>query len=113
MAFTPVAALAELWSGELTARTVGGRQVLLVRIADAVHAYEDRCAHLGVPLSTGQLEGDVLTCSAHQWQYDIRSGFGLNPRTCRLTPFPVRVEHGQVLVDVDRHVRPRGECRPG
>lgn len=100
MAFTRVAALDELWDGEMIARPVGRRRVLLVRLGDQVSAFEDRCAHLGVPLSQGRLDGAVLTCSAHHYQYDARTGCGINPRSVCLVRFPVRVEDGAILVEV-------------
>jgi toluene monooxygenase system ferredoxin subunit len=100
MGFTRLAALDALWSGELRGCVVDGRKVLVARRGAEVLAYEDRCAHLGVPLSQGRLEGDVLTCSAHEWTYDLRTGRGLNPASACLKRFPVKVEDGQVWVDV-------------
>jgi toluene monooxygenase system ferredoxin subunit len=95
MAFVRVAALEELWTGEPASR----QGVLLLRRGDTVLAYEDRCAHLGVALSEGRLEGDTLTCSAHEWTYDVRTGRGINPASACLKAFPVRIEDGQVWVD--------------
>ncbi len=100
MGFTRAIALDELWSGEPAGRVVGGRKVLLIRIGDAVSAFEDRCAHLGVPLSEGRLDGETLTCRAHEWQYDARTGKGINPASACLRAFAVKIEDGQVLVDV-------------
>ena len=100
MAFTRVASVDELWSGEMRGCVVGNRRILVVRIDDATYAYEDRCAHLGVALSQGNLDGHVLTCEAHHWEYDARSGHGINPASARLTPVAVRVERGEILVDV-------------
>ncbi len=100
MAFAKAAALEDLWSGEMLACQVRGRTVLLVRIDDAVFAYEDRCAHLGMAMSRGSLEGGVLTCWAHHWQYDARSGKGINPVSACLTAFPVQIESGEIWVDV-------------
>ena len=99
MTFHPAMAEDELWDGEMQGRVLGGRKVLLVRIDGRFYAYEDRCAHLGVALSSGKLDGHVLTCSAHHYQYDARTGAGINPRRCVLPRFPVKVEAGQVLVD--------------
>ena len=101
MAFTPVLAAAELWDGDMTTVSIGGRSVLLVRLNDTVYAYDNRCAHLGVALSEGRLDGHVLTCFAHQWQYDVRSGCGVNPASAHLRRFPVKIETGQVLVDIN------------
>lgn len=94
--------LTELWDGEMRSVSVGGRAVLLIRLGDTVKAYEDRCAHAGVPLSAGRLQGRVLTCAAHEWQFDACTGCGINPRRARLCEFSVRVEGQDVLVDVSR-----------
>lgn len=101
MAFRPIIAATELWDGDMTARRVKGQDVLLVRLNGVVHAYENRCAHLGVALSEGRLDGNVLTCRAHHWQYDVRAGSGINPATACLRRFAVKVEGGTVFVDVD------------
>jgi toluene monooxygenase system ferredoxin subunit len=96
-----IAPLAELWIGDLVAARIAGTPVLVVRLGDEVHAYEDRCAHLGVALSEGTLDGMVLTCSAHHWQYDVATGRGINPATACLVRFPVTIEHGVVYVELE------------
>ncbi|HEX7897212.1 MAG TPA: Rieske 2Fe-2S domain-containing protein [Planctomycetota bacterium] len=100
MAYVRLAPLEDFWSGELRGEVVDGRKVLVVRRGGDVLAYEDRCAHLGVRLSEGRLEGDVLTCAAHEWTYDVRTGQGVNPAAACLKRFPAKVEDGQVWVDV-------------
>jgi toluene monooxygenase system ferredoxin subunit len=99
MAFHRVAALEELWIGEMMTVRLDGRRILVLRTDHAVCAYEDRCGHLGVPLSNGQMEGFTLTCLAHHYQYDARTGQGINPRRTCLQRFAVRIEDGQILVD--------------
>lgn len=90
----------ELWIGEMRGLSLNGRRVLLLRTEDGYRAFEDRCAHLGVRLSEGTLAGCVLTCRAHHYQYDARTGHGINPKIVRLPRFPVEVRDGAVLVDV-------------
>ena len=101
MAFEPVLGADELWIGEMRGVSVHGRRVLLLRTEQGVHAYEDRCAHLGLPLSQGKLEGGVITCLAHHYQYDACSGCGVNPARVRLRAYPVSVKDGTIAVDVD------------
>lgn len=103
MAFHAVALLKELWDGDMRAGVAGGRRVLLVRLGEEVFAYEDRCAHLGVPMSQGWLKNGALMCSAHHYEYDARTGQGINPRNVCLRKFPVEIEAGVVSVDTDPH----------
>jgi toluene monooxygenase system ferredoxin subunit len=101
MTFEPAARAVDLGSGEMAGCEVGGRRVLLARVGEVVHAYEDRCAHLGVRLSEGKLNGTHLMCHAHYWEYDVGTGEGVYPSSVCLRRFPVRVENGQILVDVE------------
>ena len=91
----------DLWIGQLVGVTVAGVPVLLVGLEDRVCAYEDSCTHQRVKLSEGMLEGTVLTCGAHGWCYDAITGHGINPSDTALRRFAVRVEGGDILVEVE------------
>ncbi|MBT3626905.1 MAG: Rieske 2Fe-2S domain-containing protein [Rhodospirillaceae bacterium] len=101
MAFTKVCTLDDVWQGEMEAFEVDGTEVLLVHTLDGeVHAVQAICPHQEVELAEGELEGKVLTCCMHLWQFDVSSGKGLNPTHAELAKFPVKVEGDDVLVDV-------------
>ena len=100
MSFRRAAGRAELWVGEMKGVVVDGVPVLLVSLDDGLRAYEDRCAHKGVALSAGRLSGARLVCAAHEWEYDVASGNGLNPTRACLRAFPVALEGDDILVDV-------------
>lgn len=95
-------ALEELWDGEMRGHAVDGRKVLLVKLDGRVCAYEDRCAHLGVALSEGELIGDEIVCRAHQYRYDARTGCGVNPKSVSLRALPVTIEDGMIAVELER-----------
>ncbi len=62
---------------------------------------EDACPHAGVPLSDGTLEGCVITCRAHGWPFDVRTGF--DPDHADGFPIPcfaVELRGDEVLVDL-------------
>ena len=99
MTLVRVAALDELWSGELMRCEAGGVRIVLAHTGDAIYAYEDRCPHLGFPLSSGELAGGRLTCGAHHWQYDVRNGRGINPPSACLRAVPVVVRADGIYVD--------------
>lgn len=105
MSWQRVAATKDLWDGEMMSCQAGAHRVLLVRHEGAIRAYEDRCCHLGVPLSKGELEGGVLTCVAHHWQYDVRTGCGINPSGAALREFAVQVSNGEIMIDPETRQR--------
>lgn len=86
-------------SGEMTAVPVGRRRVLLVETGGILCAYEDRCAHKGVPLSEGVLAGTTLTCTAHHWTYDTVTGRGINPDSAALVPVPFEIVDGTIWIE--------------
>lgn len=97
---TKVCQLADLWVGEMRAVEVAGRQVVLINVGGDVSAFPDRCLHKGVALSAGRLQGCVLTCWAHEWQYDARTGAGINPQGVALTRYPLEIRDGEIWIDV-------------
>ena len=81
---------------------VGGREVLVIHLPGGeVRAIPSSCPHQEQPLVAGILEGTVLTCGAHLWQFDLATGKGVNPADCKLVLFPVKVEGDDVYVDVE------------
>lgn len=99
--FEPALPNEELWDGEMRRVTIGHLPVLLIKHAGRVLAYPDRCVHLGIPLSEGTLREGILTCRAHQYQYDACTGQGVNPRSVCLQRYETRVDGGMIHVDTD------------
>ena len=100
MAFQKVATLDELWDGEMTVLEIEGRVVLLVNVDGGIHAYADSCPHLGTRLSQGSLQRNVLACATHGWEFDVSTGQGINPKMACLESFAVKIEDGDILIDV-------------
>ena len=103
MAYRRACSLDDLWEGEMAVLPVDGQDVLLVHAEGGiVRALDVHCPHQEVPLIDGLLEGKVLTCSAHLWQFDVETCEGVNPTGCRLKRFALRIEDNDVLVDLER-----------
>ena len=103
MSFRRVADVASLWPGEMKGLVVDTTKVLLLNVGGDVRAYEDSCPHRGVALSCGKLEAasGTLTCAMHLWQYDARTGRGVNPRGAALRRLPMKLEDDGIWVEVD------------
>ena len=101
MGFRKVATLDELWEGEMRALTIEEHVVLLIHLIGGIYAYADSCPHLGTKLSQGSLRRNVLSCATHGWEFDVISGQGINPKMACLESFAVKVEDGDIFIDVE------------
>lgn len=85
---------------EMVECSVDGHELLLVRTDDVLVACPARCPHMDEPLSLGIVDGCVLTCTKHMWQWNLETGKPMGPAELPLTVAPVRIEGGRVLVDL-------------
>ena len=99
-AFVKVARLDDIPVGTGKSIEVNGRLVALFNVAGAIHANEERCPHQGGPLGEGYLKGAVVTCPWHFWQFDVVRGHAPDFPEASIPRYPVRVEGGDVLVEV-------------
>ena len=73
-ATTRVCATDELGIGGMRSLEINGQAVCVVRVEDGVFAFDDVCPHRGAALSAGKLVDTTLTCAAHTWEFDVRTG---------------------------------------
>lgn len=77
-------------------------RVLLARTADGtLHATVTACPHLGQPLVTGEVDGDVLECDHHHYRYRLADGVCVGPGgplAGRLTVHELREDRDGVRV---------------
>jgi nitrite reductase/ring-hydroxylating ferredoxin subunit len=79
--------------------TVAGKELAVFNVDGAFHVIDNECPHRGGPLGEGELEGCLLTCPWHAWQFDLRTGESVTDDS-RVTVYPCKVEGGQLLVEV-------------
>ena len=102
MSFRPVAKLEEVEEGRGLRVRIDEVDIGLYRVEGQVYAMEDTCPHAGFPLSKGELKGCVITCEAHGWPFDVRTGF--DPDNIDGFPIPcfaVLIEGDEIQVDVE------------
>jgi nitrite reductase/ring-hydroxylating ferredoxin subunit len=74
--------------------------VALFRIGSTLCAISDRCPHAGSPLSSGELEGRVVTCPRHGSQFDVQTGQRLRgPADDDVVRYDVRDTAGRVELE--------------
>jgi nitrite reductase/ring-hydroxylating ferredoxin subunit len=96
--FTTIGRIEDLPPGQCRSVRLGVRRVAVWNVGGTLHAIEDACRHMKATLSTGRLEGNILTCAWHGWKYDVTTGACLNPAWACVKRFPVKVENGMILV---------------
>ena len=63
------------------------------------HAVDNRCPHMGYPMSEGTVRDGVLICHWHHWEFDLKTGGCFLTTGDDLKSFPLRVdEDGFVCV---------------
>jgi nitrite reductase (NADH) small subunit len=78
----------------------GDRELALFHCEGSFYATQAECLHLKGPLGHGRLEGCVVSCPWHGYQYDVRTGENEFDRALRLETYEVVVEDGDVKVAV-------------
>jgi len=91
--------------GGVYSAQAGTVDVIIMRVSDGLVAYRDACPHEGYPLSkVGELDGDLLICNKHLWEFDGCTGrhvSRLDRPLCNLVRYPLRVTGGIVEIDTD------------
>jgi nitrite reductase/ring-hydroxylating ferredoxin subunit len=101
--WVPVATTGELPLNEIREVLAGGGVIAVVRTSSGFYAFDNNCAHMGVALSRGQLEGDTVICRMHRWAYDLRTSTITQPPAGRsFVTFPTRVAGDTLLVRLPR-----------
>ena len=96
-----VATADEIVEGTPLGLEVNGRSIALYRVKEEIFATDNICTHEFAVLSDGWQEGHVIECPLHAGQFDVRTGKGLCPPIeTDLATFPVKIEAGEVLVDL-------------
>src|SRR3954469_16303807 len=96
-----IAAADEVPPGSCGEYVAGDRIVALFNINGTFHALDGICPHQGGPLGKGALAGCIVTCPWHGFQFDVTTGQHQTSPSLVQPAFPVKVENGDVWVDVE------------
>lgn len=96
----PVASLDDLADGHTVVQT-DGQAIALFRHEGELYAVDNRCPHMGFPLSRGTVEDGVLTCHWHHARFELEEGDTFDPWADDVQTFPVDVRDGEIYLDPD------------
>lgn len=98
--FTPVARAADVRAAGCLTVTAQGHTLALFAYGDRIYAVDNRCPHMGFPLSQGSVKEGILTCHWHHARFDLASGGTFDQFADDVRAFAVQVQDGEVWVDL-------------
>ena len=83
--------------------TVEGTHLAVFLYQGKYYAVDNRCPHMGYPMSKGSVRDGVLICHWHHWEFDLKTGGCFITSTDDLKAFPVEVrDDGYAYVGIGR-----------
>lgn len=87
--------------GAMHAVDVGETRLMIVNVEGTLYAVDRICTHEEADLSTGFLNGSVVTCPLHLSRFDVKTGAVDNlPATVALATYKLKIEGTSVYVEV-------------
>jgi nitrite reductase (NADH) small subunit len=77
-----------------------GKTLAVFNCDGVFYAIDNTCAHRGGPLGEGDLDGTIVTCPWHGWQWDVTTGANAMNAAVKVGCYPVKVEGGSVLAEI-------------
>jgi toluene monooxygenase system ferredoxin subunit len=107
MAFVRVCGVGDLGADGMGGFYVEGSEVLVVRDRQGVfRAFDGICPHQDSLLAEGHFDGATIVCPTHGWMFNAVNGKGINPSSCHIAHYPLKIEGDDIFVDPDSEVPP-------
>ena len=98
--FVKVASTSDLKPGTAMTVVVNGIDIALYNVGGKIYATHNTCLHEGGPLGEGFLEGEIVGCPWHMWEYNVCTGEKVGNSPLKLQTFPVEVDGTDIKVGV-------------
>ena len=91
--------------------TAQGHDIVLFYQEGEVYALDNRCPHMGFPLSRGSTKDGILTCDWHHARFDIKTGGCFDLWADDVPVFAVNVIDGNIFVRTEQANKRKDELR--
>lgn len=99
MAFVRAAKKDEIPPGTIREFQLDGKNVAIANVDGKFFVINNVCLHRGGPLGQGELEGKVVTCPWHGWQYDVTSGKATMNPAVGVETYAIELRGDDLFVD--------------
>jgi nitrite reductase/ring-hydroxylating ferredoxin subunit len=96
--FVRVTGTADVKPGQGIVAEVNGKTLAVFNVEGTFYAIDNTCVHRGGPLGEGDVEGNVVTCPWHGWEYNVTTGECVNNPSAKVEVYQVKVEGNDVKV---------------
>jgi nitrite reductase/ring-hydroxylating ferredoxin subunit len=93
-------AFSDVAPGSCAVVHLDGHTVAIVRDGERVFAVDNRCPHMGFPLSRGSICDGILTCHWHHARFDLQTGGTFDQWADDVRAFPTEIRDGFIWVDL-------------
>ena len=95
----PLVTCDDVTPGTCTEVVAEGRIYAVFNVEGQFFVLDGICPHAGGPLGKGTMQGSVVTCPWHGWQFDVRSGQHQLSDTICQEGFRVFLVDGMICID--------------
>jgi len=92
---------AEPPAGRGTCVEVDGVRLAVFRVNGALCALAGTCPHRGGPLGEGMLEGQVVACPWHGWEFDVTTGANVHAPEISVRRYPLETRPDGVWAELE------------
>ena len=87
--------------GTATERVVEDCILAVFNVEGEIFAMDGVCPHQGGPIGKGKMQGCIVTCPWHGWQFDVHDGQSQLSPGVRHPTFETKIESGRVLAAIE------------
>ncbi|NKB80470.1 MAG: Rieske 2Fe-2S domain-containing protein [Nitrospirales bacterium] len=95
-----VAGVEDVMPGKGIVAEVNGKSIAVFNVEGMLYAIDNTCVHRGGPLGEGDLDGEVVSCPWHGWEYNVKTGACVNNPSACVVSYPVQIDGSDVKVEV-------------
>ena len=102
MVFHELCRTADVEEGVGKPFSIDGNHLAVYRYEDDFYACDNRCPHMGYPLSEGSVRDGVLICHWHHWEFDLKTGGCFLTNGDDVASFPIEVRDDVLFVGIPK-----------
>ncbi len=102
MVFHELCAAADIATDAGKPFTIDGNHLAVFRQQEGFYACDNRCPHMGYPLSEGSVRDGVLICHWHHWEFDLKTGACFLTNGDDVASFPIEDRDGVLFVGIPK-----------